>query len=169
MKDMSVFLVTPDFAKKPSFGYRCKKSFEKLGYKVYTFNYRMYQLHRFSISNNIINKTILKKALFINPDMMFVVKGEKFGKGVIQKISDSGIKTVNWCLDDPFGDYSAYNKINNITEYDDFLLFDSYYVEKIKNIGQENAHFLPIGVDIQHHSEKIPFEKRKYEQYRPLT
>lgn len=152
----------PESCKMPSFGYRCKHAFEKLGYEINVFNYRKFQLHRSSYTNDYMNKLLLKKALKLNPDMMFVGKGEKINTGIIEKISNSGIKTVNWYLDDPFGTINKENKITNLSEYDYSLLFDSYYVDKVKESGQPNAYYLPIGVDPQLHKEIVPIKKRKH-------
>jgi spore maturation protein CgeB len=160
--DKTALVVAPDDCKTPSFGYRVAKAFEKLGWKTQSFNYRFLQLHRTSTSRELVNRAFLKKALDMNPDLVFVDKGESINEGIIQKISSSGIKTANWCLDDPFGEFSSFNNIRNRNEYDDFYVFDPYYVRKLKETGQPNAHYLPCAVDSELYSEQTPYKERQY-------
>jgi spore maturation protein CgeB len=162
--DKTVFLVTHDNSTKPTYGYRCKRAFESFGWNVKTFDYRFIQLHRSDLTKSIWNKVLLKRALDLNPDMVFVDKGESINPGIISKITSNGIKTANWCLDDPFGEFSAFNNIKNRNEYDSFFIFDPYYVPKLKETGQENAFYLPCSVDPELYREEIPAERRNYSE-----
>lgn len=158
---MKTFLLTSDSSKPPSFGYRCKSALEKLGHEVETFNYRKLQFHRTKITNNLLNKHILNQSLNSNPDYFIIIKGESINNNIIKKISNSGIKTINWCLDDPFSK-NPVNNVQNRNEYDYFFVFDPYYVPKLKESGQPNAHYLACCVDPEVHKEAIIIEKRKY-------
>jgi len=155
-------LITSDNAQIPSFGYKIKKALEKHNYKVHTFNYRQFQLHRTNLTNNFLNNQLLKKALLLKPDFVLVNKGESINKGIIKRISQRGIKTINWCLDDPFGELNSFNNIKNRNEYDYFFVFDPYYVRKLKKTGQKNAFYLPCAVDPDIHREMTLMEKREY-------
>jgi spore maturation protein CgeB len=159
----TILMVNGDDATEPSFGYRCKKAFENQGYKVHNFNFRQLQLHRLSLGKNFLGQQLLRTAINLNPDLLFVNKGESIPEKIIERISDNKIKTANWCLDDPFGEYFSFNNIKNRNEYDDFFVFDPYYVPKLKEAGQPNAHYLPCAVDPKFHKEMIPFKKRKYQ------
>ncbi|MFH2020865.1 MAG: glycosyltransferase [archaeon] len=160
--DKKVLLVTPDSCKLPSFGYRLKKAFHNNGWKTDNFNIRYMYMHKTGITKKVLSKIFLKKALHENPDLVFVDKGQSIEEHVIQKISDAGIKTANWCLDDPFGEFSQLNNIRNRSEYDHFFVFDPYYVPKLKESGQHNAHYLPCAVDTDLYKEEIPLSRQEY-------
>jgi spore maturation protein CgeB len=159
---MKVFLLGTDKGNYPSFMYQCKKVFENKGYEIDQFSYRSLKLNKLNITNKILNKIILKKVLKSNPDLLFVNKGESLNKGVISKISKQGIKTINWTLDSPFGDFYPQNKINNISEYNHFFVFDPFYLDKLKKINP-NSYYLPCAADpIESHKQIIPLNKRNY-------
>ncbi len=157
-----VLLIISKDPERPSFEYQCKKAFQKLGFKVDYFNYRMFQFHRFEITNKLLNKILYQKALNSNPDLIFTIKGETIEKGIIEKLSSKGIKTANWTLDEPFGIYSRFTKIGNIPEYDYFFIFDPYYIEKLKQKGAQEVHYIPCAADPEIHKEMIPIEKREH-------
>ncbi len=160
---MNILLLSPSSAKTPSFEYGVKSALEKLKHDVSVFNYRFSYLHKLSISNKIMNKLMLNKAIKENPDLVLVLKGEKLEKGIIEKISDAGIKTANYIMDDPLGIYGN-TKLENIEEYDDFFVFDPFYVKKIKEIGYKNAHYLPCATNTELYREQIIQTKRVYQQ-----
>lgn len=158
-----ILLVSPSSSERPSFEYGVKVALEKLNNQVSVFNYRFSYLHKLAISNLVLNKFILKKALNDNPDIVLVLKGEKLEKGIIEKISDAGIKTANYIMDDPLGIYGN-TKLENIQEYDNFFVFDPFYVKKIKETGYKNAYYLPCATNPELYTEQITLKKREYRQ-----
>lgn len=159
-----ILLVSPSSTTSPSFEYGVRSSLESLGHNISVFNYRQHQLHRFSFTRNLLNKKLLNLALKSNPDLVLVLKGEQIQKGVIENISNQGIKTANWILDDPFGKLNKFNEVKNRNEYDDFFVFDPFYVKKLKESGQNNAHYLPCATNTELYTEQIPLTQRKYDQ-----
>ena len=158
----SVLIVSGDSCKIPSYGYRIKKAFLNLGWEVNIFNYRQLQMHRLKFTRNLVNVALLNKARDIKPDVLLVLKGESIEESIIKGISDEGITTVCWTLDDPFGEFSKFDEIKNRNEYDYFFVFDPYYVPKLKKTGQPNAYYLPCAVDPEIHKEQIPMRNRIY-------
>ena len=159
---MRTAIIGTDNSEYPSFSFQCRKAFEKLGFETKYFNYRYLKLHKTKFTNSILNKSIIKKVLDYNPDILFVNKGETILPNVIKKISSSGIKTLNWIIDEPFGKFYKNNKINNIDEYDYFFVFDPYYLDDLKKINQ-NSYYLPCAADPENvHIEVMPFDKRNY-------
>jgi len=156
-----VLLVNGDSCKEPSFGFQCKKAFSKLNYNVNVFNYRTFQFHRFDITNKVLNKILIKKISTFNPDIVLVIKGEGILPGTLKKIDRKNKIIINWCLDEPFGKFSKFNKVKNIEEYDYFFMFDKYYSELLTKKGI-NAPYLPVAGDPDIHREIIPVNKRKY-------
>jgi len=161
IKMKKVLLVWSDDCKEPSFGFQCKKALQKLGYTVDVFNFRMFQMHRLSISNYVLNKLLIQKINLYNPNMILVNKGDGILPGTLKKIDRKDKIIVNWCLDEPFGKFSRFNKVKNIDEYDYFFMFDEYYSDLLTKKGI-NAHYLPAGGDPEIHREIIPVDKKKY-------
>lgn len=159
---MKAAIIGTDNAEYPSFSFQCKKAFEKLGFETNYFSYRYLKLHKTKFTNSILNKIIMKKVIDYNPDILFVNKGETILPSVIKKISNSGIKTINWIIDEPFGRFYKNNKINNIDEYDYFFVFDPYYLDDLKKINPY-SYYLPCAADPENvHVEIMPFDKRNY-------
>jgi spore maturation protein CgeB len=158
---MKIFLAGGDNGAYPGFAYQCKKAFEELNHEVKHFNYRHLKLSKLPISRQIFNKVLKKEALKFNPDLFLTIKGETITKGIIKSLSVKGIKTANWTLDSPFGDFYAYNKINNISEYNNFFVFDPFYLEKLKEVNS-NSFYLPCAADPDIHKEVIPLGERNY-------
>ena len=156
-----VLLIWSDDCEYPSLGFQCKKAFQKLGFEVDVFNFRMLQMHRFDISNNILNKLLIKKINSKDYDLVLVDKGDTILPGVLKKVNRNNKLIVNWCLDEPFGKFGRFNKVRNIGEYDYFFMFDKYYSELLIEKGI-NAPYLPVGADPEIHKEIVPVKKRKY-------
>ncbi len=159
---MKVFLTGPGNDEYPSFYYQCKKAFEALGHEVGFFNYRASKFGRLPVARNVVSNSLKKEVLKFNPDLLLVIKGEIIPKGIIKEISSKGIKTADWTLDSPFGDYYSYNKIKNISEYDSVFVFDPYYLKKLREMNT-NSFYLPAAADPwDAHKPAIPFDRRKY-------
>ena len=161
----AVMIVCADQGNVSSISNRLKKPFLKLGWQAHTFNYRMWQMHRFGITRAIVNQALISEALSVKPDLLLVFKGESINEGVIKQISNAGITTACWTMDDPFGEHARFNKIRNRNEYDYFFCFDKYYIPKLKEDGQPNSHYLPCAVDPEIHYEQMNWfdRKEKYE------
>ena len=152
-------LVCPGDAQIPSFEYGVRKSLTDLGHNVSVFDYRQFQLHRLKLTNTFLNSRLVKFAKNENPDLVLVLKGEQLQKKTIEKISDAKIKTANWIMDDPFGKQNTFNKLKNINEYDDFFVFDPYYIKELKECGQPNSHYLPCCTNINYTKRKFLLKK----------
>lgn len=143
-------------------GLRCKSALQQLGHETQNFCYRKFYFHKFNITRRIIDYWLLNEVKRTKPEVLLVLKGESLLQGTIKKISNLGIKTVNWCNDEPFGQIMKSNKIFNISEYDYFFLYDKLYVKKISKINK-NTYQLPPGADpFEIYKEEIPLEKRQY-------
>ena len=160
---MRILIVGTDDGKFPGFTYQCKEAFKELGHEAKIFSFRKFKLHRTKFTNYLLNRWLFHIAENYNPDILLVNKGANILSGIIEKLSNKGIKTVNWTLDDPFGKIDRENKINNIAEYDYFFVFDPYYLKELKEINS-NSYYLPCAADPRNvHKEIIPLEKRKYQ------
>lgn len=147
----------------PSFSYQCKEAFRELGHEVRVISFRNFKLHKTKFTNYFLNKWLFYVAENYNPDLLLVNKGVNILPKIIEKLSNGGIKTVNWTLDDPFGKINKENKIQNIQEYDFFFVFDPYYLKELKEINS-NSYYLPCAADPKNvHKEIIPLEKRNYQ------
>jgi len=144
------------------FGNQLKISFEKLGIEAKLISYRKFKFHKTYTTNLILHKYLKREISKFGPDILLVNKGESLHDGFIREISKEGIITVNWTLDDPFGEIDEFNRIGNIDEYDYFFVFDPYYLSKLREINP-NSYYLPCAACPEIHREVIPLEHRKYE------
>tara|TARA_Y100000310_G_C20684541_1_gene818125 strand:- start:1854 stop:2819 length:966 start_codon:yes stop_codon:yes gene_type:complete len=159
---MRIFFLGSDEGNLPGFAFQCKEALEKLNHEVIYFNYRKLNFDKFRVGNKLLNKFILSKVLDANPDILIVIKGESIIPGVIDKISKNGVKTINWTLDDPFGKDYIFNKLNNISEYDYFFVFDPFYLSELKELNQK-SFYLPCAADpLNVHRMIIPLNEREY-------
>ncbi|MEM2956641.1 MAG: glycosyltransferase [Candidatus Pacearchaeota archaeon] len=158
---MRVLIFGAEEGKFPSFSYQCKKAFEELGHEVKVLSYRKFKFHKIKFTNFLLNKYLLHFAENYNPDLLFVNKGANILPGIIEKLSKRGIKTANWTLDDPFGNFNKENRINNIQEYDYFFVFDPYYLPELRDINP-NSYYLPCCASKHVHTEIIPLNEREY-------
>lgn len=157
---MKVFLIVADDCRIPHLCYRLKKALFANECAVETFNYRAYNLQRFSILNTFVNKQIIRKVLQFKPDLTLVMKGETILPGTIKQLSDAGITTANWSMDNPFGEYQAWSGLKNISEYEHFFIFDSGYMPRLKKLVK-NVHWLPCCADTELFAEQIRWIERK--------
>lgn len=158
----TLLLVAADYARGPSLAAQVGRAFEQLGWKVHRFNYRFLQLHRSPMLRYLVNALLWQRANQIKPNLIFVIKGEALQEGTIQGIKETfGCKAVNWMLDEPFGIYGKYNKVENLEEYNHCFHFDFGYAKKIGALGIP-ASYLPAAADPFIHRELIPVAKRTY-------
>ena len=157
---MRILLITSDNCKAPSVGYRMRAALKRAGQSVFCFNYRSFQLHRFSLGRAIIARALLQRAHSVRPDIAFILKGETIQSATIQALKHQGIHTVCWTLDDPFGTDNPSNNIPAMPDYDTFFSFDSSYIPALKKINP-HSHFLPLAVDPTLHAEQINLYQRR--------
>ncbi|MBN2251902.1 MAG: glycosyltransferase [Candidatus Altiarchaeota archaeon] len=159
---MRVLLLGVDNGRFPSFAYQCREAVKSLGHEEKYLNSRGCMMHKTAPTNSILNKWLFQRIERYDPDLLLVNKGTNIRPGFIGKLSDKGIKTVNWTLDEPFGRINAFNRIDNIGEYDHFFVFDPYYLDELKEINP-SSHYLPCAADPMNvHKEVIPLKKRGY-------
>lgn len=159
-KSKRIFLIVPDAAQQPTFGYRMVKAFGALDCEVQHFNYRWMQWHRFPVLNRVLNQRLVQRAAQWNPDLIVVMKGETLIPGTVRAIRNAtGSKVVAWNLDDPFGDYLPENKIRNLDEYDAYFIFDTGYSQRIKR-KCSRVYYLPCCTDPDLYREIIPWDAR---------
>ena len=159
-KIKKVFLLGTNDVEAPFFSYQIYKSLKDLGIEVKYFCYRYNQLHRLKLTNIPLNKLLKKKIIDFNPDILIVNKGETLIPGLIEEISKMGIKTVNWCLDDPFDKRHKYNYLRNVKEYDYFFILDPFYLKKLREIRGYKSYYLPCGAFPKIHKSQVDFRSR---------
>jgi spore maturation protein CgeB len=155
-----IFLLGTNFP--PFLSSQMCKTLSSFGISVDYFNYRYSQLHRFRISNPLLNKFLKKKIIKFNPDVLLVNKGETLLPGFIKEISSLGIKTVNWAMDDPFDKRHKYNFLSNIEEYDYFFILDPFYLKKLRKVRGNKSYYLPCAAFPEIHKSQVPIQLRRY-------
>ena len=159
---MKVFIVDMIGCKKPYLGYQIASSFKELGHETMAFNYRAFKLQHIPFTNMLLNKLIIKQAKNFKADLVLVHKGETILSGTISEIKKENIAAVNWNPDEPLGVLQAFNKINNVGEYDAYFTYDTQYLKPLKELNP-NTYHLPPGADpFYAHKEQISLEERTY-------
>jgi spore maturation protein CgeB len=146
------------------------KSLREIGFDVYDFDWN--SIYKFNKSIKIfsgekvrkkINQGLLKKAISIKPDFVFVLKGEPIFTETLDEIKkESNATLFNWFGDDPWEFPLFSSRVAN--HYDYFFTYDPYSVKLYNEIGQTKAFHLPYGYDERIAEEVIltPKDYRKY-------
>lgn len=109
---------------------------------------------RFPLDKTNFNQRVYKACLKINPDIIFVVKGNTLKSSVVKKIKKQfpHSKLVNWTLDDMFAKHNrSIYYTRSIKFYDLVVTSKSYNCENdelprlgAKNVLFQNNGFLPL-------------------------
>lgn len=161
-KPLVLFVCVDTASDASSYTFQIRRGFEECGWRTASFNYRWAHLHRLPGMRHAISKMLVQRVRQQKPDLLFVIKGEALVPGTIDSIRRSGVRTVNWALDEPFGTCSRFNKIPNIPEYDTFFVFDDAYVPQLLSAGAREAHFMPVGAEPDLYTEQVPWDERQY-------
>src|SRR3989344_1186304 len=148
-----LFLV-PSYA---SFRKPIKKTFEALGWRVLTFDYRKgdspIRVLRFTPlvggrekATEMINKRIIEINEKFNPDIILVIKGESLGKNLFVKLrKNQKNKIVNW-FPEHMNHWPLAKKI--VSYYDYFLCFEPLIARNLKDKGFNNVYYFPFASEI---------------------
>lgn len=159
---MRILFFGVDNGSPPGFSYQCMEAIKRLGHEGKYMSFRKYKLHRNRFTNMLLNKLLFSSAERYNPDILIVNKGANILPGYVERLKKQGIKTVNWTLDEPFGEVNSFNRISNIAEYDYFFVFDPYYLPRLKEINPK-SYYLPCAADPEDNNrEVIPVSERTY-------
>lgn len=128
---------------------------KEIGLDVYEFDWNSVLPFNKTIrifSDAAINKKrgerLIAFAKKINPDFIFVLKGEPFTPQFLKELKNvSSAKMFNWFGDDPWEFPIFSSKVAPC--YDFFFTYDPYSVQLYKNTGYENAFHLPYGYDFR--------------------
>ncbi len=130
--------------------------------------------------SNPIRKAVLKKdnekilsiTSKIKPDLIFIIKGENIFPATLEKLKKTlPCPIVSYLWDEPFfvhkenqDDYLKSNLNNCMPLYDHIFVFDSFYVDKIKQIGVKNVTYLPLATNPNRYKE-IALTDQEKKQY----
>lgn len=131
----------------------------KLGHKIEIFDYRKSFLpfkskslpnrairHMFKRPyNKLMNIHLLNYVKKLNPDMVFVVKGETLFPDTIKAIQRR-CRIVNWFVD-PIVSFNDPNVMATVSKYDLFFAKDPAVVNVLRLAGHNNLRYLPEGYD----------------------
>jgi spore maturation protein CgeB len=143
-------------------GWYCKRNLEKLGHKVFTFNYRQettihplvkkISLIRWIVTNSMIeimNHSLEKTVFSIKPDFLFVIKGMTIYPSTLEKIKKFlHIPLINWYFDSPFNPINSSKYVlESFPLYDYWLSVRKIEMQEIKGKGVKNVIYFPCACD----------------------
>lgn len=156
-----------------SFAGPCQRAFIKMGYDVFTFDYRtgIYFSNKLvrraakffpSIKKWVkkdLNKRFMQAVENYQPDYLFSLKGETIEPETIERVKKRGIITINW-----FPDYIwAWDGIEKLAPvYDFFFCQDHYVLGLLWDRGLKNCFYLPSAAELDKNGSN-PFDNRKEE------
>ena len=160
LNPQNIILLTDRLAKNyKGLTYSYLKHFNSLGYNtsVIAFNTDE-RLYRYTKHFNILNRlyleylqrSIVQELKKKKVEFIFVIKGFYLLPKTIELIKEMGLKIICFNPDDPFSQITG---SSNQNVKDCICLYDAYYIwsnkirEKLKNIGVENAFYLPFYPD----------------------
>jgi len=146
------------------------RTLSKIGYEVIEFDwnsvFKFNKTFRIFSDEKIwkrVNKLLLKKAKFAQPDFAFVLKGEPvYPETLLQLKEITNAKLFNWFGDDPWEFPVFSGKMAKY--YDFFFTYDPYSVKLYKGAGYNNAYHLPYGYDAEITSN-LNLTKKDYKKY----
>jgi len=110
-----------------------------------------------------INKNLIEKTKSVNPDFVFILKGEPIFKETLKILrSETKAKLINWFGDDPWEFPKFSGPVSKF--YDFFFTYDPYSVQLYRQNGMQNAFHLPYGYDAEIGLAAEPTD-REFEKY----
>lgn len=96
------------------------------------------------------NKRLVKETIEAQPDLIVIFKGSDLFEETLHNLRISLPKTIISVFnpDDPFNPASCGENIRRaIPYYDHYFIWTHRLIEKIKNVGAKNVHYLPFAWD----------------------
>lgn len=129
------------------------KALREIGYDVFEFDWnkilKFNKVIKIIPSENVkktINKKLLEYARSINPDFIFVLKGEPLFIETLKTLKkETNAVLFNWFGDDPWEFPIFSGKVSPY--YDFFFTYDPYSVKLYRENGHKNAYHLCYGYD----------------------
>lgn len=117
-----------------------------------------------SLDTRLINRTLIKRAQEIKPDIFITYPGERIYPETIKTLSTQlNVRTVLW-----LGRDAVYERTPNVVEsfpyYDFVFTIDPPAVKKYKEHGARNVYYLPLGCYPPTH-QKLELTAADKEQY----
>lgn len=165
MKFKKVILSLPPYS---SYSSGLLRGFNYLDIKVKYFDYRSLLVNEKIIAGlfgnweratSLANQRLIRLAKDFQPDLLFVMKGEKILPETIETISSLGIVTANW-FPDYVNTFELALKLSS--NYDYFFHFDPLTASQLKKKGRKNIYYLPFAADILPSDRKSFKTKNKY-------
>ncbi|NOX17940.1 MAG: hypothetical protein GXO87_06625 [Chlorobi bacterium] len=149
---MKILYVT-GYSRMALFNKLFSRTLSEIGSEVIEFDwnsvYKIYKTIRIFSDKKIkkrVDELLIKKAKFVKPNFVFVLKGEPIYPETIGRLKEiTGAELFNRFGDDPWEFPSFSSKTAKY--YDYFFTYDSYSVKLYKAAGYENADYLPYGYD----------------------
>lgn len=93
-----------------------------------------------------LNRSLEERVKHFKPDYLLVLKGKNVDPATVKKISQSGVKTINWFPDAT----TNWRSIETLAPaYDYFFTYDPYILKMMKEIGLTGGHYLPFAADLE--------------------
>ncbi len=153
------------------------KYLKQLGYEVDYFDFGKSQFNQRKVSmkfisqlpffknwliknmEDSISQELFQETKRIKPDYLLVFKGKPLRPAIIKKISEQGIKTINWFPDAT----TNWHSIEILAPtYDYFFTYDPYILKRMQAIGLTNGYYLPFAADMEKDAQ---FPQAKNYQY----
>ncbi|MCU0641461.1 MAG: glycosyltransferase [Candidatus Margulisbacteria bacterium] len=117
------------------------------------------------------NRELLAAVRRERPDLIFIIKGDHLFPETLRKIkSATNVPVVSYIWDDPFysyagifaDDYRRTNFAQGMPLYDYIFVYDTYYVEQIRQKGIDRVSYLPLATDPQRYGQiKVSAAEKK--------
>jgi len=105
---------------------------------------------------------LVRLARDLAPDLLFVNKGEQLWGRTLRRISDAGVRTLDWYPDDP---HRLAESMKLSTRYDYYFTHCSYAAERLRKEAGANAIYMPLSC-IPIYTQELAFDEGDLEHYR---
>ena len=149
-------------------------SFERLGFKVTSFNYRKKRLplpmHAMTkkIHEVAIRRALSAQITHDKPDIIFCIKTEIMTPALMHSFKKNGARLFLFYPDSPFALWngnSCANVVESLHGYNHVLIWSHELIPALYSAGCSDVHYFPFAYDAQFFAHTLEFTDTDFVQY----